>query len=328
MLPLSYLYGQIQAFRRTLFDRKILTSHRLPNQVISVGNLEVGGTGKSPVTVAIANYLLKQGFHPVIVTRGYRSGLDADDNAVLLDRELVLTPQSGKDFHADEARMQSALLPSVPVIIGAKRIDACRRFLAHFPEPTHWLLDDGFQHCQIKRDLDIVLLDADRPLDNGHVIPCGRLREFPGTLERADIILLTRARSNQVPPVLQNFRDRIRFSTFEHKSLNVVHSSRSGEPFPTQDLAVITGIAKPQKLLTSVQELGLGISQTHIVRDHEPFRLREIKDKIKNCRAVLTTEKDYFRDPSIFDELSIPVATLPLSADIQEIHKSLVLSAT
>ena len=325
LLPLSILYGCIQKLRRKLYQSGFFPSEKLPGTTISVGNLEVGGTGKSPVSIAIANELISRGAKPVIVTRGYRSGLQSDEFAVLLDRKTILEPKSRKEFFADEARMQSAALPSVPIIIGSNRLNSCQEYLKNFSAPSHWILDDGFQHLRIKRDLDIVLMDANRPLDNGLVLPSGRLREFKGTLNYADVILLTRSSDTNTPEKLNTFASKIIHCPFSNGSPVFRHSPNGStiQPDSTSKISLVCGIAKPQQLISSVIKMGLKIQSELLIGDHKPFDRDAIIKSSKDCDVILTTDKDYFRDPSVFESLPTPVATIPLQADIADLVKSL-----
>ena len=321
LIPLGCLYGLIQFVRRYLYQLGVLKSIRLPGKVISVGNLEVGGTGKSPITIAIAKAIIAQGGTPAIVTRGYRSGMGANESCVLINGKMLLPPKDTQSFFADEARMQSALLPDTPIIIGRDRVGSCRRYLEKNSAPSHWLLDDGFQHLKIERDLNIALLDAKYPLDNGLVLPAGRLREFPNTLNQASILVLTRANPEgfKLPKSLQKFNSLTYFSRFNIRDPTIVRPVGKEKVFDKNwKTLLLCGIAKPADLIKSVKDKGIKVNQTLIVRDHQPFLLRDIKEKINSCDAIITTEKDYFRDTSIFSELEIPVATLPLTADISE----------
>ena len=156
LTPLTIIYGLLLALRNLFYDIGILKSEELPGKVLSVGNIAMGGTGKSPMVVAIARHLLKEGYSPAILSRGYKSGLAASDSLVLLGSEVIVRPE-GDVFHGDESKMQAEQLKTVPVVVGQKRFRAAQRFLREAPEkiPTHWILDDGFQDYKIKKDLTI-----------------------------------------------------------------------------------------------------------------------------------------------------------------------------
>lgn len=167
------LYRSAIAARNAAFDRgwrKIVT---LPRPVISVGNITTGGTGKTPMVIHLARQLLAAGRSPAILTRGYRAE---------------------RTGFSDEARLfAEAFGESVPVGVGADRVAAAERLLRDHPEIDVFVLDDGFQHRRVHRDLDLVLVDATNPFGYGHVLPRGLLREPVGGLRRADAVIVTRA---------------------------------------------------------------------------------------------------------------------------------------
>lgn len=324
LTPLSFLYGGAVKRRTQLFLDGTWPRVKLPGKVISIGNIEAGGTGKTPMAVAIAEYLLSTGHRPAILTRGYRSGLEENEWLVLKDESILLSSQLSPVFHADEARFQAARLKTVPVIVGAQRYKAAQHYLEHFPAPTHWLLDDGFQHLKIERQLDLVLLDAKHPFGNGKLIPAGTLREPIEHLQRADALLLTRS-SDAHPSAAA--REQIK--TFAKPVLMIPFQQGAPKQLsgPATDFSqckkalLAAAIARPDRLkdsLTSLQvkELFKG--------DHQRFVTHEITAAANDCDAILTTEKDFWRDPEVFRAQKKPVFILELKpvidpADLQRI---------
>jgi tetraacyldisaccharide 4'-kinase len=303
--------------RRFLYQKGVLSSHQLPGFVISVGNLEAGGTGKSPVVMALAKHLIQRGARPAILTRGYRSGLAAEDSAVLLGAELILPPVSGQNFHADEATMQARKLVKVPVIIGAKRWAAAQRYLQHYPAPTHWILDDGFQHLKLQRQLNIVLLDAEKPLHNGRCLPAGRLREFPSTLKFAQLIFLTRARPQRTPLILHNMTAPVIPVAFANSQpLQLAGPERPWSAHASAALAL--GIAHPDRVVEHCRQQNYPITEQLTTRDHELFPKEKLETLGEKAGAILTTEKDFWRQSELFNSLNIPVYVLPLDLRFPE----------
>jgi tetraacyldisaccharide 4'-kinase len=297
--------------RRWLYRRGVLRSYQLPGLVISVGNLEAGGTGKSPVVMALAHHLLQEGARPAILTRGYRSGLAPKDSAVLFGSQLLIPPASRNDFHADEATMQAHKLAEVPVIIGAKRWEAAQRYLLQHPAPTHWILDDGFQHLRLRRQLDIVLLDARQPLNNGRCLPAGRLREFPGTLRYAQLIFLTRAEGIKVPFIIQNMSAPVIPVDFTNgQPLQLAGPKRCW----SEQIAVLLalGIAHPQRVIEHCQQHRYPITDQLLSGDHELFPQEKLESLARKTGAILTTEKDFWRQSQVFEALNKPIYVLPL----------------
>lgn len=320
--PLGLLYSVIMQLRRWLYNKGIITSHRLPGVVISVGNLEVGGTGKSPMVQAIGEYLRQKGYSVAILTRGFRSGLSSEDVAVLLDGKLILSSRKLSKFHADEAMMQSNYLPKIPIIIGAKRYAAANFFMKKKPAPDIWILDDGFQHLRIKRDIDLVLLDDKAPFDDGFVLPSGRLREPAKTLKHADMVAFTRAnekleRASKADPFISPtaYKERICYINPEPYQIAGPYVKTH---YKDLSFTVVLGIAKPQSLLETLSSHQISITSVYIAGDHQTFEFDKIKEKSAHNDAILTTSKDYFRDKDFFTNFSQPIYILPLKLDISE----------
>lgn len=332
LAPLGWLYGSIMRLRRFLYQRGVFSSYQLPGPVISVGNLEAGGTGKSPVVMALATALLQKGARPAILTRGYRSGLLREDSAVLLGAQVLLPPESGTPFHADEATMQARKLAQVPVIIGAQRWSAARRYLQQHPAPTHWILDDGFQHLKLRRQLDIVLLDGQKPLHNGHCLPAGRLREFPSTLKSAHLLLLTRAVEQKIPDSLQGLTVNIIPVSFDNGDpLQLAGPERAWSQLKSIGLAL--GIAQPQRVIDHCHQKKYPITGQLLTGDHEVFPLAKLSSLAQKTDAILTTEKDFWRQPEVLKVLQKPVYVLPLelhfpeSSDLSKILTAFTVSS-
>ncbi len=319
--PLSILYEGIIRIRRNWYERGFLTSYPLEGTVISIGNIEAGGTGKSPLTLEICDVLRKTGAQPVILTRGYKSGLSDKESAVLLGEKVLLQPENSVNFVADEARMQAAILKDVPIVLGRDRYEAAKRYLENFPKPTHWILDDGFQHLRIRRDIDIVLLDAVRPLDNGRCLPAGLLRESPRALEKADWVIFTRAESGYPNHEIKSRLDELRVPSSSVKFV-------SGEPRPIKEglplwsqmksWTLALGVAKPERVLEAIQKHPITIVHQLASGDHEIFDKTKLNSALKSSDALLTTEKDYWREKVYFDLLDKPVYLIPLSLEWTE----------
>jgi tetraacyldisaccharide 4'-kinase len=333
--PLSCLYGLGQK----LFQKERAIAS-LPGVTISVGNLAVGGTGKSPVVVALARHLLERGFRPAILTRGYGSGMRSDESLILLSGSVVASTMKEVRQPPDEAMMQSVALPTVPVIAGARRLLAARYFMASNPEQkiTHWLLDDGFQHRQLHRDIDLVLLDAYSPFGNGALLPRGPLREPPSSLKRATAVLLTRFDATNViknveSEVQEFFQGTILRCPFKGENLESAPGSKQAAETQRDNLIksanflLVAGIAQPTRLLAELRGAGILIKDCYFVRDHASFDPGVLQKKLAAFDPILTTVKDYWRDPAFFQDFikrGHPVWLRPIqailpSAQIEEI---------
>lgn len=320
LAPLSWIYTFGIRWRNHAYLKNPARRTTLPGKVISVGNIEVGGTGKSPMVIAIAQFLQEQGYEPAILTRGYRSGLDETDSMAFFDEHELMAPQRAGRYHADEAKMQSILLKTVPVVIGADRVAAARRYLQNNEPPTHWILDDGFQHLQIQRDCDIVLLDAQHPWgENGRVLPAGRLREPVSHLRRAHVILFTRA--SKASPIAADTQriDALKLPWFKvpFKEDHPVQVAGGTVLLETViEVGLVAAIAKPQHLLHRAERMRLIVNGTLFKNDHETFAAQEIMASTAKAPVLLTTAKDYWRDPSVFHAQKKPVFILPIKPEI------------
>jgi tetraacyldisaccharide 4'-kinase len=326
--PLSWLYRSVVAARSVGYGIGFLPQAKLPGKVLSIGNLAAGGTGKSPVVAALATFLQKRGLSPAILTRGYGSGLASGESLALLGEQVIMS--AGRVVALpDEARMQAVALANVPVIAGADRTRAARRFLQEKAEltPTHWLLDDGFQHRQIARDVDIVLLDARRPFG-------GFLREGPRALRRADLVLCTRASDN-----LPTAGDLAAIEAYGEAPVLVVPfassrpttSVRGSETFDSarhSPAFLATAIAQPTRLIADVQKkLQIPLGGTLVAQDHAALPKSALVAALGDAKCVLTTAKDYWRDPAVFADLPVPVFVLPLTVEWNEEALAKAISA-
>ncbi|GEM_PF-105642 len=186
-IMISVIYGLIVKIRILLYRKGFFKIRRLPCPVISIGNIVAGGSGKTPMAIYLAEVIKKMGLKPVVLSRGYRGVMEKHTGIVGDGRTVFL----GSDMAGDEPYMMAKRY-SFPVIIGKNRFKSGMAAIDAF-NPDLIILDDGFQHIKLHRDLDILLLDCKNPLGNGRLLPAGRLRENPDELEkRADLIIFTR----------------------------------------------------------------------------------------------------------------------------------------
>lgn len=319
--PISMLYLFLVGVRNRLFDLGILRTKQLGQPVISVGNLVVGGTGKSPIVSYIAQTLLDRGERPAIVSRGYRSGLPGGEVAVLLDGDLLATGTTNCTIKPDEPMMLSAKLRGVPIVICADRYEGAKSLAKVLPDfnPTHWVLDDGFQHRFIHRDINIVLLDARDPFGNGFTLPRGSLREPISSLKRADAIIFTRATENF--PLEDNVRKVHSFlkvkgqclkASFKQEPPRLMHGSP--KTFE-QGVNFVCAIAHPQRISQNLKKEGYKIVKQVVKEDHATFTLEEIHSRCNPSLPIFTTEKDYWRDPEIFARSGFSTYILPMTVN-------------
>jgi tetraacyldisaccharide 4'-kinase len=331
---LAYFYGLGVYGRDFLFRLGVLRTVALPGVTISVGNIAVGGTGKTPVVMGIVEYLLKK--YPQksagIVTRGYKSGLASNEWIVLVDGVIVACShdrlRTEGVVRADEALMQSKRHLGVPVIVGARRYKAVMSWLSLGSpgvkvQPGIWILDDGFQHRQLRRPLDVVLLDAKNPY--GSLLPKGRLREPVEALCRADVIGFTRA-SDVLPRAgdeafLGVVAPNARIAKLAFVYGEPEHRSGPSNGMLPRDLGVtlVSGIAHPKQFKQAVVSLGFKVHSAIEFGDHEFFSVSDLTKRLGGAiGTIVTTEKDWARCEASFRALAQSVYILPVSVDITE----------
>jgi tetraacyldisaccharide 4'-kinase len=324
---LAYFFGVIVFLRNFLFNFGILRINNLPGKVVSVGNIAVGGTGKSPTVIALASELISNNYKVVILTRGYKGGLARSDWMVLLNGNKIAG--NAKDSaNPDEALMQSKELKDVPVVVGANRyknalkwLEVCKSTSKLELNSLVWILDDGFQHRAIHRDLDIVLLDSKRPF--GALMPKGLFREATESLSRADVVLFTRADHSHpqkgdfsfvsaVNPKAYIAKVKMFFDNPLLASNSFEEVDSSHESLQSKRFMLVAGIANPDQFIAAVLSKGLTIVSKKIQGDHESFELDSLLGLVSSCDCVITTAKDFARNQAVFEHLGRPVYVLPM----------------
>ncbi len=284
--PFSLLYGAVAAVRNWTFDAKLRHAHRLPVTVVSVGNLTVGGTGKTPTVAWLCQLAKAAGRRPGVLARGYGRAPGAPLN--------------------DEGAMLQARLPWLVQEQDPDRVAAGQRLVQQGVD--YVVLDDGFQHRRLHRDLDLVCLDASLPFGNGSCLPAGDLREFRSGLTRADFVFLTRAEGLDAEQLaarrerVQQLAERPDLPIFActHGPSDAV-ARPSGEVLSLQQLrgqraVLLSAIARPQSFRSTVEALGIVVEGEFVHRDHHRFTAAEVMAAGAAARAagalLLTTEKD------------------------------------
>ena len=279
---LDAVYAAAVRRRRERYSRRPDLRRRLRRPVISVGNLAVGGRGKTPMVAAVVRELLKTGERPAILSRGYGRACPQDGVVVVRDPDGI---RSDLSRAGDEPLMLARALPGASVVVSADRYLAGRLAEHAFAATVH-VLDDGFQHLQLDRDIDLVLVGRD---DVVHpvTLPSGRLREPLDTLIAADAVL---AADDEVD-VTSAGLDAPFFRTRRQ-----IHKP------PVEGLPVfaIAGIARPEAFFADLRALGCDVAGTQVFRDHHSFSRKDVERivaaaKRSGARLIVTTEKDYVR---------------------------------
>lgn len=306
LTPLSWVYGAITARRNRGYDSDPGAIARLSRPVISIGNITVGGTGKTPMTILIARGLQARGFHPAVLSRGYGGRRPGSGNVVSDGTRRLLSPREG----GDEPALLAASLPGVPVITGPERFVSGRIAVERFGADV-LLLDDGFQHRRLARNVDILLLDGRTPFGNRLLLPAGPLREDPRpALGRADIVVKTdvepfpTAGAAGWPPAdaAACLADAVRplFRAGYHPT--GLTAGGGGDVLPPEILRdkrvlAFTAIANPEKFSATLGRLGAKVLKFLAFPDHYFYKARDVRmiaAEARTLRAemIVATEKD------------------------------------
>ncbi|MDQ2731188.1 MAG: tetraacyldisaccharide 4'-kinase, partial [Armatimonadota bacterium] len=328
LLPLSWLYSVVIETYKLLFTVGLLKRVHLPCRVVSLGNLTMGGVGKTVAVQAAALALQRAGIRCVILSYGYRAG-SKGDYAVVSDLDGVLM---GPEEAGDEACMLASALPGIPVIIGKRRPLSGAAAVRLF-QPDVILLDDGFQHWRLARDVDLVLLDARRPLGNGRVFPAGILREQAASLRRAGGCILTRCDSATAVE-LEAARETLNRLAPGSPVLGTSHvigtpylvptGPRRGLPPPHQRelwqqagvrFCAVSGIGQNSAFLASLLEAGYIVPASLEFPNHHqynPIDVCAILRQAEELDAVVTTEKDAVKLADLWCS-PVPLLALPVT---------------
>lgn len=284
LLPLAWLYGLLTALRRVLFRLQLKKQHQVAAPVIVVGNISVGGTGKTPFTLLLCQLLRQHGWRPGIISRGYGAKITAP----LLVRPDALASQVG-----DEPLLL-AQQSGCPVVVCPDRV-AAAQFLLDNTDCDIIVSDDGLQHYRLARDVEIVLIDGSRGLGNGQLIPAGPLREGRWRLQQVDVVVANTKAVAEADGVMIL------------RAAKPIALAGSGSLAPGSAVTLVAGIGNPQRFEQTAIQAGFQISERRYLGDHHQFNEVDFAD-IQG--PVLMTEKDAVkcRNFARQDWFSLPVA--------------------
>ncbi len=295
-------YRVATGFRTRLYEQGWLTRRRLPRPVVSVGNLTVGGTGKTPMAMWVAEKLLEYGKKPGILSRGYRRKRQREFLLVSDGTSIFAEPPEA----GDEPYLMATRCPGVVVAVGADRYALGRWVLDRAPVDC-FVLDDGFQHLSLDRDVNLLLVDCSDPAGLRELLPAGRLREPLGEARRASAVVLTRVDdASLIPNVLEPIETATGFSIDPittrftvNKLVGATDSMRLSDVRGKKAL-IFSGIGNPNQFRRIVDALGAQVVDELVFRDHEayaPSRVEELYRRMEqsNPDVALTTEKDLIK---------------------------------
>jgi len=330
--PLSICYGLIVALRNRLFDRDLIKVQDFAVPVISVGNLTAGGTGKTPIIMHLIEVVGKSFKKPAVVTRGY--GRKSKGCIVVSDGDgYRITVSEG----GDEPLLIARKHPQAVVIVSERRAEGIHHAIEHFGCDVIFL-DDAFQHRFVRRNCDIVLINAREGWQGTQLLPMGRLREPLRNLNRADIVVITKGSTDE--------NERIRARIREHSDLPLFYAEFSGAALTKPDfsttlplstlyekkIACFCGIAHPADFLSELRKSDADICAFLTFPDHYHYSDRDIYRIIKSaknagCDMVITTEKDMIRcNTKLFSGIELLALRLRVSVnpEFQEIVRTFI----
>ena len=328
---LSAIYGKIMNLRNAQYDSGVFETHDLGARVISVGNITTGGTGKTPIVAYIAEVLAARGEKVCILTRGY-GRIEKKQRVLISDGDRVFADAAtGGD---EPVELAQKLLGKAVIIADADRVSAAEWALRKFGVTT-FVLDDGFQHRKVKRDLDIVCIDATNPCDRGKMLPLGRLREPLAGLARADCIIITRSdlvdditelrarltkwNSDAVMFEAKNVISAITpIEEFHAKTQRSQSKSMSGRAF------AFCGVGNPESFFEQLKRAGVEPVATKSYADHHFYSQADVSEieasaKSYGAEVLLTTAKDAVKIANL--KCEIPCFVVEIETEIENVDK-------
>ncbi len=305
------LYSRLMLVRARLYQRGVFPVFRAPVPVVSIGNLLMGGTGKTPHVKAVCGYLCSRGFRPAVIIRGY-GGRAGRGPLVVSDRRNV---HASPEAAGDEPVMLARELSGVPVVAGSDRAAGSRLAVEEL-EADVLVLDDGFQHMALFRDVDIVLVPAVNPFGNGHVFPGGMLREPPEALCRASCLLITgreqvsdaealglRQGLQELCPELPVFDSKVRAAR-----IATVCGKPGANAVPPAKVAALSAIGNPEGFSRTLEKAGIRPVLVLSYPDHHGYTVSDLKRicrrvKASGADAVIITAKDAVKIEPLVEEM-------------------------
>lgn len=290
----SFPYGAVIKGRTFFYSTGILKSKTLPFPVISVGNITVGGTGKTPLVMELARVLKQKGIQVAILSRGYKR---KNTSVTIVSKENLLSSEEV----GDEPLMMAKILKGIPILVGKDRFHNAQRALQRL-DLRGFILDDGFQHLQLHRDLDIVLIDSQIGFGDRHLLPRGILREPLTHLRRAHLLLLTKVESleacQSIESEIRKIHPQAPIFHSHYEMLGLISPSDEWEEIGAlkgKRVLVLSGIANPQPFISLVRKCEVEIVQEMIFPDHHSYTSRDIdliRKSGEGVERIVTTEKD------------------------------------
>ena len=331
----SLVYEQLVNMKLLCYKTGILGKEKLNCYVISLGNITVGGTGKTPTAQRLARDIRDMGYKVVILNRGYRSKWHGEVGIVSDGENLHMDAAEA----GDEAYMLAKHLPNVPVLIGAERALTGKYAIEHFGAEVA-ILDDGYQHWQLVRDMDILLVDAVNVFGNGHLLPRGTLRESMSHISRADVCLITKVdqaeagageyiretvhKYNANAKIVESIHQPRCFIPLAEWVVNLASEGIGVESISGKQIVAVSAIGNPASFEQTLRDLGAEILESIRYPDHHEYTVKEMRDVLQQADAlgaesIVITEKDAVKIPADFakSNWSIPILVICVEVKFQ-----------
>ena len=325
---LSWLYGLIIWLRNYFFYIGLFKCQEFDKPIISIGNITMGGTGKTPMVIYLANYLKKNGNKPGIISRGY--GRDSKGLITVHDGNNLLATV---DISGDEPYLMARILDNVPVVVCENRCRGIKQLLNNYSVDVI-IMDDGFQHRQVNRDLDIIAISAYEKQKDYELIPLGNLREPIKNIKRADLVIYTKTENYKIPAIhskiKHNLSGNIINSFMQFVLMKYDDSGYHKVQPPDNYFFAFCGISDPRSFINYASKLGLKIKDERFYKDHQNYTqtiIEQLSEQIKRnaCNHVLTTEKDIVKLPDSFlDEFEVYIIKIDIVFENESIIQDMV----
>lgn len=330
------LYELIIRIRIVLYEYQYIKPKELNKVVISIGNITLGGTGKTPLVEYIAKFLNDESLETAIISRGYKRQDKSKPIVIVSDGKQLLA--SLKEA-GDEPFMLAEKLKEIKIVIGSNRFEAGKLAIEKLGCEVI-LLDDGFQHLQLKRDLDIVVIDATNPFDNGEVVPLGRLREPIYGLKRAQMLIVTRSDRNLDRDLIFNILSGLDLNIpiiYAYHDFVGLRELTTNKPAPIRKLvnakiAVLCALGNPKVFIEDLEHYQAKVVSQHIFIDHHNYQQSDIDQvlsqaKLAKAEFIVTTEKDAVKIKKFSFDLPIYISEIKVEFEDEIRLKSILLKA-
>lgn len=337
LAPFVLFYGFTISVRNLFFDKSVFKSKKVNAKVISVGNINVGGSGKTPLVIYVTNLLKNSGYKVGVLSRGY--GRKSIDYKLVSKGDAILTSveECGDEIY------HTALECKVAAAVSENRVKGAKRLIDETGINTI-VLDDAFQHRWIRRDIDLVIIDQNfvnnKSFFTHNLLPSGDLREGFDSLKRADAIIVNRKflDKEEIKSEMKKYFKGKQIFTSYYKAISFVDAMRKIEynldDFKGQESLVVSGIANPQSFLNVLGNVHVNTQNKLIFRDHKNYTLREVQQIRKrfyttNSHSVVTTEKDAVKLSRFnreFDDVDIFYLKINLCMDDEESFKQYLIN--